>query len=172
MAIVGAFIGVCACLVFIFNKGNQQIKNELIAILGIVIGSVFGVVLPLPAFLTLIILISLFDIYSVFRGPISKIFQKSNQLFSPKNTEVGIKSIAIGIGDFIFYSSFVTFVTKELGLAFGLSTIIGIIVGIKITEQMLLKYGRFPGLPIPIFLALVLLGIGWTVDKFLLTTLH
>jgi hypothetical protein len=172
MAIIGVIIGIFACMVFIFNKGNQKIKNALIAVLGIVIGSVFGVVLPLPAFLILIVLISLFDIYSVFKGPINKIFQKSNTSFNPKNVELGIKSIAIGIGDFIFYSSFVTFVTKELGYTFGISTLIGILVGIKITEQMLLKYGRFPGLPIPVFLALALLGIGWTVDKYLLSVFH
>lgn len=167
-SIVGGILGVLACLVFVFNKEYLHLRNIIIASLGIAVGTIFGIVLPLPTFLTLIILISLFDIYSVFRGPINKIFQKSNLSVSTQPSEVSIQSIAIGIGDFIFYSSFVSFITKELGLAIGLSAILGIIVGIKVTEKMLLRYGKFPGLPIPMSFALVLSGLAWIVDYFFL----
>ena len=78
------------------------------------------------------------------------------------------KIVAIGIGDFIFYSSVVTFFTRELGLALGFGSIICLLVGVKVTEKMLLKYGKFPGLPIPIFFTLALLGIGWLVNLHLL----
>ncbi|NPD89089.1 MAG: hypothetical protein HGN29_10220 [Asgard group archaeon] len=167
-AIVGCMLGIFVFLGFISNKGNLHFRNTIIVLLGIAVGTVFGLILPLPTFLTLIILISLFDIYSVFKGPISKIFKKSNLSVSQQPNEFTIQSIAIGIGDFIFYSSFVTFVTKELGLAIGISAILGIIMGIKITERSLLKHGKFPGLPIPIFFALILSGLAWVVDHYLL----
>ena len=166
--IFGGIIGIVACIVFILEKGNQFIRNTIILILGIAIGSIFGVIMHHITFLTLIFLISLFDIYSVFRGPISKIFQKSNLSFKPEKSIFQEKMVAIGIGDFIFYSSVVTFFTKELGLALGFGSIICLLVGVKLTEKMLLKYGKFPGLPLPIFFTLTLVGVGWLVNLYLL----
>ena len=167
-SIVGCILGTLVFLGFFLNKGNLHFRNTIIAILGIAVGTIFGLILPLPTFLTLIILISLFDIYSVFKGPISKIFQKSNLSISQQSSGFTIQSIAIGIGDFVFYSAFITFVTKELGLAIGVGAILGIIAGIKVTENLLLKYGKFPGLPIPILFALILSGLAWIVDHYLL----
>ncbi len=157
-----------ACFLFIFEKGKQFLRNAIILILGIAIGSIFGLIMHYITFLTLIILISLFDIYSVFRGPISKIFQKTNISFTTEKPIFHEKTVAIGIGDFIFYSSVVTFFTRELGLALGFGSIICLLVGVKVTEKMLLKYGKFPGLPLPVFFALALVGIGWLVDLYLL----
>jgi len=167
-SIVGCILGTLIFLGFFLNKGNLHFRNTIIAILGIAVGTIFGLILPLPTFLTLIILISLFDIYSVFKGPISKIFQKSNLSISQQSSNFTIQSIAIGIGDFVFYSAFITFVTKELGLAIGIGAILGIIAGIRVTENLLLKYGKFPGLPIPILFALILSGLAWIVDHYLL----
>ncbi len=167
-SILGCILGILVFLGFILNKGNLHFRNIIIAILGIAVGTIFGLVLPLPTFLTLIIIISLFDIYSVFKGPISKVFQKSNLSISQQPIEFTIQSIAIGVGDFIFYSSFISFITKELGLAIGLSAILGIIAGIKVTENLLLKYGKFPGLPFPMLFAMILSGLAWVVDHYLL----
>jgi hypothetical protein len=167
-AIFGCILGGLVLYIFIFNKGNLKLKNIVIAILGVSVGTIFGLVLPLPTFLTLIILISIFDIYSVFKGPISKIFKEAKSPVPEDGSVFTIDSIAIGIGDFIFYSSFVTFITKELGLAIGLSAILGIIIGIKVTEGLLLKHGKFPGLPIPILFALILSGLAWLVDRYFL----
>jgi presenilin-like A22 family membrane protease len=167
-AIVGCIIGSLTFICLTLNKCNLYVKNAIIAILGIAVGTIFGLVLPLPTFLTLLIVISIFDIYSVFKGPISKIFQKSNLSVSQQANEFIERSIAIGIGDFIFYSSLVTFVTKELGLAIGISAILGILVGIKVTERLLLRYGKFPGLPIPILFALILSGLAWIVNHYFL----
>ena len=167
-AIIGCILGALVLYVFIFNKGTIHLRNIVIAILGVAVGTIFGLVLPLPTFLTLIVLISIFDIYSVFKGPISKIFKESKPPNPEKTSVFTIDSIAIGIGDFIFYSSLVTFITKELGLAIGLSAILGIIIGIKITENLLLKYGKFPGLPIPILFALILSGLAWIVNRYFL----
>ena len=168
-SIFGCIVGVVACLVFIFEKGKQFLRNVIILVLGFAIGSIFGIIMHYITFLTLIILISLFDIYSVFRGPISKIFQKTNISITPEKSVFHEKLVAIGIGDFIFYSSVVTFFTRELGLVLGFGSIICLLVGVKVTEKMLLKHGKFPGLPLPVFFTLALIGLGWIVDMYLLT---
>lgn len=167
-AIIGLIVGSLSFVIFILNKGNSIIKNIMVFVIGIAIGSVFGLIMHSATFFTLLILISLFDIYSVFRGPISKIFKRTNISITPQNNTNEERLVGIGIGDFVFYSALVTSVSSNYGLILGACTIIGIIVGIKITEKMLYRYNKFPGLPIPIFLSLFLFGIGWVIINYIL----
>lgn len=167
-AVLGGIIGFFAIWSFILGKGGVKVKNAIIFLLGIAMGTIFGMIFSFITFITLLVLISLFDIYSVFRGPISKIFKKTNLSVSSNTQHEVRQSVAIGIGDFIFYSSLVTFITKELDPILGFVSIIGILVGIKITENMLFRYGKFPGLPIPVFLSLILVLIGWLFSTYLL----
>ena len=167
-AVIGGIIGCLAILSFIVGKGGINTKNTIIFILGVAMGTIFGMVFSFVTFITLIVLISLFDIYSVFRGPINQIFKRTNFSISSESQAEMKQSVAVGIGDFIFYSSLVTFITKELNPILGFVSIIGILVGIKITENMLFRYGKFPGLPIPIFLSLLLVLIGWLITTYIL----
>jgi len=166
LAVLGSVVGVITVYAIILEKSGTMLKNSLVLILGLAMGTVFGSVFPIASFLSLLICISLFDIYSVFRGPINQLLKKTNMSLSVDKTSIMKPSIAIGIGDFVFYSSLVTFITKDLGPILGFITIIGILVGIKITENMLTKYGKFPGLPIPVFLSLLLVLFGWIVSKY------
>lgn len=167
-ALVGLISGILTLLVFVFNKGNKHSRNSLVVFLGIVLGSIFGLLLSLATFLTLIILISIFDIYSVFKGPINKMFQKANVTYAPITNPLVKKETAIGIGDFIFYSSLATFATINFGLAIGFASVVGLLLGVVFTERLLMRFGKFPGLPLPIFLSLAFLGFGWLVSNYLL----
>jgi hypothetical protein len=167
-ALVGLITGILTLLVFVFNKGNKHSRNLLIVFLGIVLGSVFGLLLSLATYLTLIILISIFDIYSVFKGPINKIFKKANVPYKPIRNPFVKKETAIGIGDFIFYSSLVVFAATNFGLTIGFASIVGLLLGVVFTERLLMRFGKFPGLPIPIFLSLVFMGFGWLISNYLL----
>ncbi len=167
-ALVGLITGILTLLVFVFNKGNKHSRNLLIVFLGIVMGSVFGLLLSLTTFLTLIILISIFDIYSVFKGPINKMFKKANMSYEPISNPLVKKETAIGIGDFIFYSSLVTFTASNFGLAIGLAAVVGLLLGVVFTERLLMRFGKFPGLPLPIFLSLAFLGFGWLMSHYFL----
>ncbi|MHA1201618.1 MAG: hypothetical protein ACTSQ4_03755 [Candidatus Heimdallarchaeaceae archaeon] len=170
-ALVGLITGILTLLVFVFDKGNKHSRNSLVVFLGIILGSIFGLLLSLATFLTLIILISIFDIYSVFKGPISKMFQKANMPYEQISNPLIKKETAIGIGDFIFYSSLVTFTATNFGLAIGFASIVGLLLGVVFTEQLLMRFGRFPGLPLPIFLSLAFLGFGWLVSNYLLNSI-
>ncbi len=165
--LVGLITGILTLLVFVFNKGNRHSRNSLVVFLGIILGSVFGLLLSLATFLTLIILISIFDIYSVFKGPINKMFQKANMSYSPIRNPLVKKETAIGLGDFIFYSSLVTFAATNFGLAIGFASIVGLLLGVIFTERLLMRFGKFPGLPLPIFLSLAFLGFGWLISNYL-----
>jgi len=167
-AVIGLLIGIFSVYIIILEKLEVLSKNILVFILGLAIGTVFGTVFPLVSFLSLLIFISVFDIYSVFKGPINSLLKRTNMSISSNQAPVVTTSVAIGIGDFVFYSAAVTFTTKEFGLALGFASIVGIIVGMKMTKNMLSRYGKFPGLPIPIFLSLILVLIGWLVSNYIL----
>lgn len=166
-AALGVIVGLLAIYSIILEKSNVHLKNTLVFILGLAMGTVFGSVFPLVSFISLLIFISLFDIYSVFKGPISQLLKRTNMSISENQEPIFKTSIAIGIGDFVFYSALVTFVTKELGPILGFGALIGILVGIEITKKMLTRYGKFPGLPIPVFLSLLLVLVGWVVSEYL-----
>ncbi len=170
-ALVGLITGILTLLVFVFDKGDKHSRNSLVVFLGIILGSIFGLLLSLATFLTLIILISIFDIYSVFKGPINKMFQKANMPYEPISNPLVKKETAIGIGDFIFYSSLVTFTATNFGLAIGFASIVGLLLGIVFTERLLMRFGKFPGLPLPIFLSLTFLGFGWLISNYLLNSI-
>jgi hypothetical protein len=170
-ALVGLITGILTLLVFVFDKGDKHSRNFLVVFLGIILGSIFGLLLSLATFLTLIILISIFDIYSVFKGPINKMFQKANMPYEPISNPLVKKETAIGIGDFIFYSSLVTFTATNFGLAIGFASIIGLLLGVVFTERLLMRFGKFPGLPLPIFLSLAFLGFGWLISNYLLNSI-
>ncbi len=170
-ALVGLITGILTLLVFVFDKGDKHSRNSLVVFLGIILGSIFGLLLSLATFLTLIILISIFDIYSVFKGPINKMFQKANMPYEPISNPLVKKETAIGIGDFIFYSSLVTFTATNFGLAIGFASIVGLLLGVVFTERLLMRFGKFPGLPLPIFLSLTFLGFGWLISNYLLNSI-
>lgn len=167
--LLGIIVATTALITIVFGKGNQIVKNVIILLVSIIVGTMMGVILPMGTFLTLIIIISLFDIYSVFKGPISSIFKQEEKLSPSKySKQIGIFEMRIGIGDLIFYSALVVFSVTYFNPILGFVTGIGILTGVKITEHFLLKHQKFPGLPIPIFLALFLVLIGWILDKFVL----
>jgi hypothetical protein len=170
-ALVGLITGILTLLVFVFDKGDKHSRNSLVVFLGIILGSIFGLLLSLATFLTLIILISIFDIYSVFKGPINKMFQKANMPYEPISNPLVKKETAIGIGDFIFYSSLVTFTATNFGLAIGFASIVGLLLGVVFTERLLMRFGKFPGLPLPIFLSLAFMGFGWLISNYLLNSI-
>ncbi len=168
--LLGIIVAATALITIVFGKGNQIVKNVIILLVSIIIGTMMGVILPMGTFLTLIIIISLFDIYSVFKGPISSIFkQEEKSSLSKYSKKIGIFEMRIGIGDLIFYSALVVFSVTYFNPILGFAAGIGILTGVKITEHFLLKFQKFPGLPIPIFLALFLVLIGWILDKFVLS---
>ena len=166
--LIGFIVGFLSFVVFILNKGTMIMKNSVVFVLGIAIGSLFGLILHTATFFTFLVLISIFDIYSVYKGPISKIFNETNLSITPQNHPSQERTVGIGIGDFVFYSALVTFISSNYGLILGACSIIGIVVGIKITEKMLHRYNKFPGLPIPIFFSLFLFGMGWIILNILL----
>ena len=150
-----------------------MIKNAALLIFGALIGSFLGLVLPTWTSFLLLIGLSIYDIFAVFKGPIKKIFEL-NKDRQQNFLEISYSKpdYEIGLGDLTFYSMLVCLSLKtgfelpfinEWGyFAISLlciSSIVGIIIGALITFKLLERKEMLPGLPISIGLGIGFFGI-------------
>jgi len=151
---------------FVVFKMKENLLTTIITLVyGSAAGCLFGVIIPLWSIILISLLASLYDIYSVFYGPLKYLInlEPSNGIEVEgrdtllKGVTVPFLGIHIGLGDIIFYSMIVsgTYIYTNIIRAFIIG--MGICVGAFITFKLLEKRRALPALPIPIFLSLILL---------------
>ncbi|MFX0058753.1 MAG: hypothetical protein ACFE85_01505 [Candidatus Hodarchaeota archaeon] len=153
-------------------------KNFIILYISLLTGASLGVIMPLWTTLSILIGISLWDIFAVFykKGPIKQMFDLASQNkedLSNKEIEEKIKTgeaiydiskIEIGIGDLIFYSLLTSSaLIHSTSLLVLILTSIAIIFGTGITLIGLKKNKILPGLPISIFLGITTMLLSWYI---------
>ena len=146
-------ISILGILSFMFPS-----KNVYTILTSFILASLYGTSLSLfikpPTVFMIPVFFGLYDIYTVFRGPLKSLINESKNNFNLNPMVVNIKNINIGLGDLIFYSMIpsVALLLSDLFVAFII--IIVISIGIHLTLYFLRKFELFPGLPIPIFLSI------------------
>jgi hypothetical protein len=166
------------------------IRNTMMIFFGPMIGSFLAIHFGLLSVFLILIGLSLYDVYAVFRGPLKGIIDESresakevadqlaNQELEMSEVELvplmpslpvySTPLINIGLGDFAFFSMFVSValvISIELltPLPVLLSTL-GLLGGAYITFNFLQEDRALPGLPLPIFS-----GIGLLVLSLIIT---
>lgn len=139
-------------------------KKDLIRLLAAIgigsgIGSALGFFIPYWTSILILIFVSIYDIIAVFKGPLKKLFEKDVDLTIFRFSLINFKGLIIGLGDIVFYSLLISFSFINFGLISAIIASIGIIIGSCITLSLLKKDYPFPGLPIPLFVGLILLGL-------------
>lgn len=163
---------------YVYISGELQItiRNIGLFISAIIIARMMALYFDLLTIVIFAIVLSLFDIYSVFKGPLAKIMgepqkrdgnQEVNrdrrfldhqfQKITSKGTPVilSYNNSVLGIGDVLFYGILMYQSMMEwsyLGLIF---TFITILLGSLLTMYFLTKISPLPGLPIPVLFALL-----------------
>ncbi len=150
-------------------------KNFIVLYIGILVGALLGVTMPLWTTLAILIGISLWDIYAVKakRGPIKNMIDLASNLNDEEETKEKLESgeiaydtskLEIGIGDLAFYSMLSSSALILTGnLIIMILTSIAIIIGTGITIQGLKRNKILPGLPISIFLGVGTMLISWWI---------
>lgn len=166
VVILIAFIST-ASLAFIMVEPENRMKNAGLLIFGSGIGAFLGVVLPIWTSILLLIALSIYDYFSVKKGPIRKIVELTDD--SPE--KLGALAVStgewdIGLGDVAFYCMMTVLAVVNFGFLPTLFTVIGVIAGFRITLRLLEKRGLMPGLPIPVSLGLLGLLIGFLLRLF------
>jgi len=136
-----------------FSKGVIQ-TSATVAIASL-IGVFLGVSIPHFTAITLLLALSIYDIISVYKGPIGKIVEKA-RLEEFTGAVFTYKNLTIGVGDIVFYSMLISNVIVNLGFYSYVGAAAGILVGVYVALKMLEKREVFPGLPLALILGLVL----------------
>ena len=174
------------------SSENPIQKNVSILLLGSFLGGFLGIYLPTWTAIIMLALYSVYDIWAVKKGTIKKIFEhydeKRGEPSEPIDTSYnnGELEFEIGLGDLVFYTMFgahVFYLVFGNDLLFGilikfysvnyvigfisslipfLLVLISIIVGAKLTIDLVIKEKMVPGLPI---------SIGLGIGSFLICTL-
>jgi len=160
------------------------IRNLMMIFFGAMIGSMLAIHLGLLTTVLILVGLSVYDIYAVFRGPLKGIIdhgretaeQFENNMVPHNEGEFekvpllpalpvySTPLINIGLGDFAFFSMLISsavVIGSELATPIPLfAALIGLFVGAYYTFRFLRKDRALPGLPLPIFGGLGCLVLG------------
>jgi hypothetical protein len=173
-------------LYYYFTTESISVKNFIVLYIGLLIGAMMGVVMPLWTTLAILIGVSLWDIFAVKskRGPIKQMIDIAATSFKKKDEEdvsdlsedeiqekiekgelvYDTSHLEIGIGDLAFYSMLTTAALLQTNsLVVMILTAGAIILGTGITISGLKRNKILPGLPISIFLGIATMLISWGI---------
>lgn len=165
-----------------FKSESIYTKNFIVIYIGLLIGAIMGVIMPLWTSLAILVFISFWDIFAVKSkyGPIKNMLDlaiesengKSMKLSQEEvkekieqgELEYDTSHVEIGIGDLAFYSMLTSIALLQTGfLVVMILTAVAIIVGTGITISGLKRNKILPGLPISIFLGIGTMLLSWFI---------
>lgn len=163
------------------SLGRASNLHEAIVCLtyGIAIGSFLGAILPMWSIIMILIAISFYDLYSVFRGPLKELVeleketienikkQKKNtnriiDAYLLKGMSVPISEFRLGMGDVVLLSALTAcaylrpFPSYPRGFIVGMGTLVGLLILLRILVK---KRRPLPALPLPSLIGITLLLI-------------
>lgn len=151
----------------LFNpQSDRRMKNVSLMVLSGILGGFMAVILPTWTVLIVLLLLSAYDIYAVFYGPIKEITSmsvKSTTVVEPRDLFTSLVYQGdlweLGMGDLVFYSLLTShavyygFTNPTAGpltwALFLLPVLLSLLLGFYITERLLERVPLLPGLPIP-----------------------
>jgi|YelNatPaOPRAMG01_1025707.scaffolds.fasta_scaffold09385_4 presenilin-like A22 family membrane protease len=138
------------------TRGFLQAASMIV--FGTAAGSWVGSTLKLWSTLLLLVMLSIYDIVAVYKGPVKAIVEDN-----PKDLTglvVMLKEINIGLGDIVFYSLTQSFSIINYGYIPALGVSLGLIVGFYITIKIAEKTKKpVPALPASLILAFIIIQV-------------
>jgi len=154
----GAALVVVLLIYIIFVKNSPWLSTFVLAFVGAEVGSFLAETLPPWTALALPIAFSVYDIYAVFRGPLKALIGTA-----PNVALVGMSikagEFTLGLGDVVFYTLLPSLAFFQWGVGVALYTVVAIDIGMVITLFLLSKRRLLPGLPIPMLLGILVIGL-------------
>ncbi|HFC49686.1 MAG TPA: hypothetical protein ENJ59_03030 [Thermofilum sp.] len=151
-------------IVLLQSDRNYLFVTSLL-IYGTAAGALFAFLMPAWSVVAVTLATSVFDIYSVFKGPLSKILpsERGNiEAVSEKLPDelkvatVPFKEVHLGMGDVVFYSmiSSLSLISPTLSLLRWCLVSASLFLGVYLTLKFLEKRPVLPALPIPATLSI------------------
>ena len=152
-------VGAIAYVIFV--KNNVWVATVVLGFVGAEVGSFFAETLSPWTALALPVAFALYDIYAVFKGPLKSLVGTAPNL-ALVGMSIRAGEFTLGLGDVVFYTLLPSLALFQLYSRFGvypaLYTILAINVGVVITLFFLSRRRLLPGLPIPMFLGVLVIA--------------
>jgi hypothetical protein len=149
-------------MVFIFTDAlGPGARNGLFTVYGVILGVFLGVNFTWYISLMLLVILAVQDtLFAMKLGPVIVDADITRHARSAFTFVVG--PMIIGVGDLIVYASLVAFSLRYLGWTFTLFTFIAVLFGCLANTQIVANNPNkaIPGLPIPLLIALIPIGVG------------
>jgi hypothetical protein len=136
------------------RKGTIQVLT--IGAIGSLIGTFLAFSIPLLSATMLLLALVIYDILSVYKGPIGKLSENIH-LSEFTGAAFTFEDVTIGMGDVVFYSMLVSMALKNFGISIYVVSSIGVLLGAYWGMRMLEKRDFFPGLPLAILIGLIMM---------------
>jgi presenilin-like A22 family membrane protease len=153
--------GIISVLLLVgLNRGPQGIRILSITIIGSLTGTFLGASIPTMTAIVLLAALAVYDLVSVYRGPIGKIAEMAD-LEEFKGAVLTVGDLTIGMGDLVFYSMLTSNAMVNFGTLSYLGAFAGVLIGSYLGFKMLERREVFPGLPFAICIglaAMIILG--------------
>jgi presenilin-like A22 family membrane protease len=153
--------GIISALLLVgLNRGPQGIQILSITIIGSLTGTFLGASIPTMTAIVLLAALAVYDLVSVYRGPIGKIAEMAD-LEEFKGAVLTVGDLTIGMGDLVFCSMLTSNAMVNFGMLSYLGAFAGVLIGSYLGFKMLERREVFPGLPFAICIglaAMIILG--------------
>jgi presenilin-like A22 family membrane protease len=153
--------GLVSALLFIgLHRGSESTRLLSVTIIGSLTGTFLGASIPTLTAIVLLAALAVYDLVSVYRGPIGKIAEMAD-LEEFKGAVFTVGDLTIGMGDLVFYSMLVSNAMVNFGALAYVGALAGVLVGSFLGFKMLERKEVFPGLPFAIcfgLAAMIVLG--------------
>jgi len=136
-------------------RGGVVSQIGCAAAISSLIGTFLGSSIPLLTSLILLLGLSIYDVVSVYKGPIGKMAERID-VGSFLGAVVNYSDLTIGLGDLVFYSMLINTALINLGLLSAAAATLGVLAGSYGALRILEKRSMFPGLPIPLLTGMAL----------------
>jgi len=158
-----------------FKEVPEFYEASICFTFGVAVGTFFANLLPLWSIIALSLLISLYDLYAVFYGPLKRLIELEKEIVGHGTSGVGtpkafllrgmtipLFGFRVGLGDIVFYSMIIAsaYMNPKPSIIRSFITTTGVALGAYITLKILTKKGKaMPAMPIPSLISVSLLVI-------------
>ncbi len=153
--IAAIVVGYISAYTVLSDTASSTLRNIFLILYSSLVSSFLAVVMPTLILIFIFIGLSLYDIYSVMKGPIRKTIQLSESKGLSIKLYVSFRSWDIGVGDLVFYSILVAHTLLFYGLVIWLASIISLSIGLLFTFIVLNEKEIIPGLPIALLIGMI-----------------
>ena len=150
--IVLSAVGIAALVVVEVFRVRGRVSGLIVLTLGGATGALLGAFIPLLTAVLMLLLLALYDVIAVYRGPVGKIAAVGLEYLP--GASLSFMNVNVGLGDLTFYSMLVSRMLLSFGWVACFAGMLGVLVGAFLSFKMVEKKGIFPGLPFSVALGL------------------